>query len=81
MSSTSEMRPTGSFRAWVRGLPVRLAMVPLAGLGVFESTHSALAGLGMSAVLLGSVLGGLRVDERRRRKLEAGEHIAGLPRF
>jgi hypothetical protein len=81
MSSTSEMRSTGSFRAWARSLPVRLAIVPLAGLGVFGSTHSALAGVGMSTVLLGSVLAGLRVDERRRRRLEAGESIAGLPRF
>jgi uncharacterized membrane protein len=81
MSSTAEARPTSPFRAWARSLPARLAMVPLAGLGVFGSTHSALAGLGMSVVVLGSVLGGLRVDERRRRRLEAGEHIAGLPRF
>jgi hypothetical protein len=81
MSNTSGTTPWGAYKAWSRSLPVRFAMVPLAGLGVAQAENSPPAGLGMSVAMLVAVLVGLKVEDARRRRREARDHIAGLGRW
>jgi hypothetical protein len=81
MSKTSRTTPWGLCKACSRSLPVRFAMVPLAGLLVARSQNSPLAGLGIAVATLVAVLIGLKVGDDRRRRREAREHIAGLARW
>ena len=81
MELTSDSAPRGAFKALARSLAVRVALVPLVGLVVAKSQDNALLGLGVAIALGVAILLGLQMDDRRRRRRAAREHIAGLSQW
>ena len=81
MERTSEPALFRGSKALATSLPMRFALVPLAGFGVALGMQSTLAGLGIAVLVLVSVLIGLKLGDERRRRREAREHIAGLSRW
>ena len=81
MSNTSGTTPWGAYKEWSRSLPVRVAMVLIVGVGAARSMNSALAGLGIAGLMAMSQMVGYRVQNKRQRRREAREHIAGLSRW
>ena len=81
MELTSDSAPRGAFKAFASSLPVRFALVPLAGYGAARGLDSGVAGLGVAVVVLFIVLIGLKLQDERRRRRAARAHIAGLSQW
>jgi hypothetical protein len=81
MHNSSEMTPWGAYKAWARSMPVRFALVLMAGVGIGRSEHSILAGLAGGIAMLIATLIGVRVEERRRMRRETREHNARLSQW
>ena len=62
-------------------MPVRVAMVLIVGVAAARSMNSALAGLGIAVLMAVSQMVGYKVQNKRQRRREAREHIAGLSRW
>ena len=80
MERTSDSTRLSAFKAFASSLPVRFALVPLAGFGV-ATAYSGLAGIGVAVLVLVTILIGLKLGDERQRRRAAREHIAGLSRW
>ena len=71
----------GRYKAWLRALAVLAALVPLVGIGIARNERNMLLGLAGAAAMAFCIFIGQRVEDRRRRKREARDHVAALARW